>query len=175
MAKLKPCPQCGSKNAQLFNYFVKCEDCSWSTDLTSWKKDTPREARLRDALKEKKQKVTELKKSLAAAESRVDELETYASNLIYALTDGKLSKLYDIPVIESEVNDLWQRYVMDKTCKINSENRSLSEENEKLRKVRNAAQVILNLDRSLQPVSGSQYHQALLCLQRTLQDTEDKD
>lgn len=41
----------------------------------------------------------------------LEETENYAEKLVYTVTDGKMSRMYDIPAVEAEVNSIWEGYV----------------------------------------------------------------
>ena len=51
------------------------------------------------------------------AEARADELEDYIAKLVSELTDGKLSKPYDISVITDEVEAIYRAYSEDEIAK----------------------------------------------------------
>lgn len=55
------------------------------------------------------------------AEARAVELETYISKLVYELTDGKLSKPYDVQVVADEVSQIWQEYTDTKVAEAREE------------------------------------------------------
>ena len=60
--------------------------------------------------------------ALDAEEARIDELEDWGCRLVFNLTDGKMSKLYDVGVIVDEVSDSWNELVREEVAK--SENRA---------------------------------------------------
>lgn len=72
----------------------------------------------------------EHKTALEQAEARADELETYISKLVCELTDGRLSKPYDISVITDEVEAIYRAYAEDEiakaTAKAEAENARLT-------------------------------------------------
>ena len=53
--------------------------------------------------------------------ARVVELEIYISKLVYELTDGKLSKPYDVQVVADEVSQIWQEYTDTKVAEAREE------------------------------------------------------
>lgn len=59
--------------------------------------------------------------ALETAEARADELHTYIGKLVYALTDGKLSKPYDISVITDEVESIYQEHIRDAVAEAEAE------------------------------------------------------
>ena len=67
----------------------------------------------------------------ADAEARAEELEEYIAKLVSELTDGKLSKPYDISVITDEVESIYRAYYEDEiskaTAKTEAENARLRE------------------------------------------------
>ncbi len=71
---------------------------------------------------------TEHRTALEAAEAEHNELETYISKLVYALTDGKLSKPYDISVITDEVENIYQEHIRDAVAEAEAENARLRAE-----------------------------------------------
>lgn len=73
--------------------------------------------------------VSHLLYALKSAEARADELEIYISKLVYELTDGNLSKPYDVQVIADEVSRIWQEYTDTKVAEAIAEAEA---ENEKL-------------------------------------------
>ena len=62
--------------------------------------------------------ILNLLNALDEAEARIKELEAWGCKLVYAVTDGKLSKLYDPAVIEDEVNAIWQAYADSKVAEV---------------------------------------------------------
>lgn len=66
--------------------------------------------------------------ALEAAEGRADELESYIAELVYALTDGKLSRAYDVAVITSEVEDIYQEYIREAVAEAEADNVQLRAE-----------------------------------------------
>ena len=68
--------------------------------------------------------------ALEQAEARADELETYISKLVCELTDGNMSKPYDISVITDEVEAIYRAYSEDEiakaTAKAEAENARLT-------------------------------------------------
>lgn len=55
--------------------------------------------------------------ALEQAEARADELEEYIAKLVCELTDGKLSKPYDVSVITDEVESIYRAYSEDEIAK----------------------------------------------------------
>lgn len=78
--------------------------------------------------------------------ARADELETYISKLVCELTDGKLSKPYDISVITDEVESIYRAYAEDEiakaTAKTEAENAQLRAELETAQHVAASAQAV---------------------------------
>ena len=60
--------------------------------------------------------------ALEATEDERNELEEYVSKLVYTLTDGKMSKPYDIPVITDEVESSYQEYIREAVAETEDEN-----------------------------------------------------
>lgn len=78
------------------------------------------------------QMVYDLRNALEQAEARAEELEEYIAKLVCELTDGKLSKPYDISVITDEVESIYRAYAEDEiakaTAKTEAENARLRAE-----------------------------------------------
>lgn len=55
------------------------------------------------------------------AEAERDELEEWGCKLVYEITDGRLSKCYDVDVVEDEVSFQWQKYVDSKVAETQAE------------------------------------------------------
>lgn len=82
----------------------------------------------------------------ADAEARAEELEEYIAKLVCELTDGKLSKPYDISVITDEVESIYRAYAEDEiakaTAKTEAENARLRAELETAKQVAASAQAV---------------------------------
>ena len=52
---------------------------------------------------------------------RAEKAEDYAEKLIYAVTDGNMSKTYDVQVVADEVSRIWQAYTDEKVAKARAE------------------------------------------------------
>lgn len=83
---------------------------------------------------------------LEQAEARAEELEEYIAKLVCELTDGKLSKPYDISVITDEVESIYRAYAEDEiakaTAKTEAENARLRAELETAKQVAASAQAV---------------------------------
>ena len=140
MSKPKPCPFCGTTESiqidtdtntctgTIMHWYatVQCNECEQSEVVLTG--DTEEEA-IANAISawNTRHIEDELKVALEATEAERNELETYVSKLVYALTDGKMSKPYDIPVITDAVESIYQEYIREAVAKTEAENERLRE------------------------------------------------
>lgn len=81
-------------------------------------------------------------KALEQAEDRAEELEEYTAKLVCELTDGKLSKPYDISVITDEVESIYRAYYEDEISKATAKTEA---DNARLRDALQTAESALSL------------------------------
>ena len=138
MSKPKPCPFCGTTESiqidtdtntctgTIMHWYatVQCNECEQSEVVLTG--DTEEEA-IANAISawNTRHIEDELKVALEATEAERNELETYVSKLAYALTDGKMSKPYDIPVITDAVESIYQEYIREAVAETEAENERL--------------------------------------------------
>ena len=138
MSKPKPCPFCGTTESiqidtdtntctgTIMHWYatVQCNECEQSEVVLTG--DTEEEA-IANAISawNTRHIEDELKVALEATEAERNELETYVSKLVYALTDGKMSKPYDIPVITDAVESIYQEYIREAVAETEAENERL--------------------------------------------------
>lgn len=138
MSKPKPCPFCGTTESiqidtdtntctgTIMHWYatVQCNECEQSEVVLTG--DTEEEA-IANAISawNTRHIEDELKVALEATEAERNELETYVPKLVYALTDGKMSKPYDIPVITDAVESIYQEYIREAVAKTEAENERL--------------------------------------------------
>lgn len=150
MNEPKPCPFCGSAGAlwtreahtplkkthteevgtiriareKIYQgHLVECASCG-ARGPHEYKKPTQNMQEAQD-LWNTRHIEDELKVALEATEAERNELETYVSKLVYALTDGKMSKPYDIPVITDAVESIYQEYIREAVAETEAENERL--------------------------------------------------
>lgn len=138
MSKPKPCPFCGTTESiqidtdtntctgTIMHWYatVQCNECEQSEVVLTG--DTEEEA-IANAISawNTRHIEDELKVALEATEAERNELETYVPKLVYALTDGKMSKPYDIHVITDAVESIYQEYIREAVAKTEAENERL--------------------------------------------------